>query len=174
MAVNTYYFDGLYGISDFDSAWTDDSYAFDGNINNYASTTILNKMLSGTGTTAPHTGISDTDTVEARAYVHALGLDGYIDIVDYTNLNTLGTINIVSGTVGWTSTVTLSQPTNGWSTDGLVESLIAAINSGAAGSPSSELGVSRVEIIVTSGETIPTIPTIQNIQSITGISTITL
>ena len=86
MAVSTYYFDGHNGITDPDSAWTNEAYVFDGNpdTSTYGTSgSSSSNYLLGKGTTAPSSG----------------------GIITQVRAKIIGTN---------TTWVTLDEPTGGW------------------------------------------------------------
>lgn len=165
MATAIYYFDGHTGISDPNTAWSNDSLAFDGIADDsgtgtysaaYGSGSGLStktlRYLQGKGTTAPTSGAPITQVrlriTAARYFATTYAMSGTAYTADLSE--ELGTATANNGnplvTGSW---VTLTPPTGDWTWEHLAELTIRFWGGSYYDEPSAAGRASLAEIEVT-------------------------
>lgn len=151
VGTSTYHFDASdAGPIDAGADWTNDASAFDGSVSTSATTTISGATLKGEGTNAPGSG-GTISQVRARIYGSTSAsiagvLEGYIRTDGAAELLGLPTINGTSVAASYSSYVTLSTPSGGW-TWAKIQSLELTFVSDGSGV--SSIQAYRAEIEVT-------------------------
>lgn len=146
MAQRTYYFDAsVSGPTDDESAWTNDSNAFDENVSTFATCSQAGntglRELNGQGTTAPSSGV---EIREVRVRLYAQNGSASPTAAVYRGFRTEYLGIAVASASGWGPWTQLKTPSVGWSWT-VLQNLTAAIYN----TYDSADGVSRVEIEVT-------------------------
>lgn len=151
VAVQTYYQDGHTSITDPDAVWNNDSSAFDGSTATFADTLTIGSTstnyLDGRGSTAPTTGNAITQ-VRVRQYANSGSINTLTSVIYTGGLGEqLGTVSTTLSTSDtYTSYVTLTAPTGGWTW-----AQVADLETKTYSNSASKTGkLSRIEFEVTS------------------------
>lgn len=156
-ANSTYYFDTSDGgPTDADAVWSNDANGFDGSTSTFATIgnnvgSTSSKFLFGAGTTAPTTGNS-ISAVRARGYG---GATGQVKATVYTDALAESLGEITTGTSSYGNYLTLTDPSGGWSWQGVNDLEVKAyLTAGTSGSFARiEVDVLEPGVVIVAGST---------------------